>query len=104
VKVNPYFAAYASAHGRTPDGMRAADEEDWPGGRACGFMLWMSQRWSEWARLRGYRRTASGSNDTYIGPLEEADFAGWLRGTAFAIAETLTSTRSSRDTTNPGAA
>ncbi len=53
---NPRYVAYAKAHGRTPEEMSAHDEEAWPGGRACGFILWMSAQWSRWHAERGLKR------------------------------------------------
>ena len=53
---NPRYVAYAAAHGRTPEDMKAWDEEAWPGGRACGFILWISEQWQRWYAERGLRR------------------------------------------------
>lgn len=47
---NPRYVAYAKAHGRTPEEMRAHDEEAWPGGRMAGFILWMNEQWERWRR------------------------------------------------------
>lgn len=93
---NPYFVAYAAAHGRAPVAMLEADREDWPGGATAGFQLWMNKRWSEWATLRGYRRTPNGGGDTILTLDDHADFAGWLKGRSFAIAERGEGPRSSR--------
>ncbi len=42
-KWNPLFAAYARAHKRTPAGQLAHDETTYPGGKMCGFILWIAQ-------------------------------------------------------------
>lgn len=102
--MNPRYLAYVRSHGRTVDEMSAADEEDWPGGRACGFILWMSQRWQQWAKLRGYKRTASGSDDTYIDDAKMADFDAWLLTFADTEAEAHPEPRSSKITTAPAIA
>lgn len=75
---NPRYVAYAQAHGRTPEEQGAHDEEAWPGGKACGFMLWMNARWTEWCALKGYRRTAGGHNDTPLTDDDHRDFTFWL--------------------------
>lgn len=80
---NPYFVAFAAARGRLPEEIDADAREN------AAFIIWMNARRSEWSALRGYQRTPSGRDDTFIGPREEADFAGWLRGHAFARAEVL---------------
>jgi hypothetical protein len=41
---NPRYAAYARAHGKSPDEMMEHDEKAWPGGVMCGFTLWISQQ------------------------------------------------------------
>ena len=41
---NPRYAAYAQAHGRTPDEMMEHDRSAWPGGCMCGFIVWMSEQ------------------------------------------------------------
>jgi hypothetical protein len=87
---NPYYLAFAATHGRRPAEMVEVEREQWPGGSAAGFILWMSRRWEEWARLRGLRRTANGAGDDLLTEEHHADFAGWLRGRAFRVAEVLT--------------
>lgn len=47
VTLNPRYVNYARANGRTPDEMRAADRERWPGGKMTGFILWNSARIGE---------------------------------------------------------
>lgn len=75
---NPRYRVYARRHGKTPEEMLAHDEHAWPGGRMAGFMLWISQQWTAWAKLKGMTRTASGSNDTPISEAMHEEFTGWL--------------------------
>lgn len=48
----PRYVAYARAHGLSPDAMLERDQEAWPGGCMAGFMLWIQERWREWASQR----------------------------------------------------
>lgn len=41
--MNPRYIVYARAHGKSPEEMKAHDEEAWPGGRMAGYMLWISE-------------------------------------------------------------
>ncbi len=65
---NPRYVAYAEAHGFDPDTMLAADEVLWPGGKMCGFMVWIGERWREWRESRGVGRNA------VLGSDDHADF------------------------------
>lgn len=85
--MNPYYVAFAGTESVTCEEKRRREYERWPGGAACGFILWMSDRWQEWAKFKGYRRTASGSNDTMLSDYDHAEFGGWLRGSVFAARE-----------------
>lgn len=78
---NPYFVAYAAAHGRT-----ATQQHTLRG--SLGFVLWMNERREEWCALHGrsYHDHITGRRRI---DLPEEHFAGWLRGRAFAIAESL---------------
>lgn len=80
---NPYYVAYALAHGRAPRAMLDADVLDWPGGKMCGFILWMSTRWAQWRKLHDIEP------DAVLSDLGHADFAGWLAGRSFQIGEGL---------------
>lgn len=51
--MNPRYLAYAAAHGQSPEGMLALDAERFPGGRMAGYLIWVSQRASEYRRARG---------------------------------------------------
>lgn len=50
-KWNPRYLAYCRAHGKTPEAMLLHDQEQFPGGCMCGFILWHS------AKLNEARRT-----------------------------------------------
>lgn len=42
---NPRYLRYATVHGHSPTEQSTHDAERWPGGPACGFMLWISAAW-----------------------------------------------------------
>lgn len=92
---NPYYVAYAAAHGRCAEDMAAFDRERYPGGQMAGFILWMSQRWAEWGRSRGISRGSGGEwrdadgRSVILSGNDHAEFGGWLRGRTFALAEEL---------------
>ena len=44
IGINPRYAAYAKAHGRTTADMMERDRAAWPGGCMCGFLVWMSEQ------------------------------------------------------------
>lgn len=44
MKWNPRYVAYAKAHGQKPADMLKHDEEAWPGGKMCGFILWIREK------------------------------------------------------------
>lgn len=46
-RYQPRYMAYARAQGRSPEAQLAHDEAEWPGGRMCGFVLWISEKWRE---------------------------------------------------------
>lgn len=68
---NSRFLAYSRAHGRLPEAMLEHDDVAWPGGRMCGFMLWLRSQWRGWATERG------GMPDI-LTPEHHADFDSWL--------------------------
>jgi hypothetical protein len=43
-KWNPYYVAYASAHGESPEKMLDADSIKYEGGCMTGFILWISEQ------------------------------------------------------------
>lgn len=42
--INPHYAAYSRAHGRSIDAMMEHDRKEYPGGCMCGFILWISKQ------------------------------------------------------------
>lgn len=89
---NPYYVAFALAHGRGVEDMIETERKEWPGGQMAGFQLWMSHRWSDFRREFGFGR------DTPLWDHEVAKFAGWLHGHAFRVAESLSGPVSSHET------
>lgn len=47
------YQAYARAHGVAPAEMLERDCAAYPGGRMCGFVVWIGRAWDEWERLTG---------------------------------------------------
>lgn len=70
---NPYYLAYARAHGRHPEAQLAADRERWPGGRMCGFILWSGEQRRAFIAKHG--PLARGE---FMTPDERETFAAWL--------------------------
>ncbi len=70
---NPYYLTYAAASGLSPEAMLHYDSERFPGGKMCGFIIWMSQRWQEWDALNKHRR------DHVRFPEEHTRFGEWLK-------------------------
>lgn len=52
---NSRYYQYARAQGRKPDEQLAHDDEAWPGGKMCGFLLWNGRRLEEFRRLLGLK-------------------------------------------------
>ena len=65
---NSRYYQYARAHGRKPDEQLAHDDEAWPGGKMCGYLLWNSRRLEEFRRFLGLK---SGQ------PLWDADYKAY---------------------------
>jgi len=76
--MNPHFVAYARAHGNTPDEQLATDRVEWPGGIMAGYMLWISDRWSEWNAEKGH---PDGQPHSLA---QHAAFDEWLQVTSLA--------------------
>lgn len=64
---NPYYIAYAKAHGTTPAEIAAVGEAV-----GLGFVLWMGERWRQWRALVGL------PNDSALLPSHHEQFASWL--------------------------
>lgn len=50
---NPRYVLYAKEHGKEPAEMVAYDAERYPGGKMAGFMVWISERWTEFDAFFG---------------------------------------------------
>lgn len=49
------YAAYCRAHGYpSPGKMLERDAEEYPGGKMCGYILWISERRRAWRGETGY--------------------------------------------------
>lgn len=57
----PYFVAFAQAHGKKPDEMQ---------GMNLDFMIWISRKWKEFADEKGYKQTDSAFHGS--------EFSEWL--------------------------
>lgn len=69
---NPRYVHYAREHSKSPDEMLEHDRAAWPGGLMTGFILWISERWSEWYRLNNWHP------DWPKGEAEHREFDEWL--------------------------
>jgi hypothetical protein len=66
---NPYFVAYAAAHGCTPAAMSARPR--W----SVDFMTWISRRWADWHARQGRTHVAA---VVAVHETERAAFEAWL--------------------------
>lgn len=70
---NPRYLAYAYAHGETdPKKMLARDAKKYPGGKMCGFIPWIQEKWREWRAIRNIPA------DAILGNEMHKDFDAWL--------------------------
>lgn len=70
--MNPRYLCYCRANGHTSDEQMAVDSEHWPGGKMCGFMLWIAER------LRQFKRLQPGAF-LHGNLVEHAAFDSWLQ-------------------------
>ena len=75
IEINSRYAAYARAHGETPDGMLATDRVNWPGGSMTGFTIWIDGKWREWCTVTGRSRSC-------LTDADHAAFDAWLGAVA----------------------
>lgn len=79
---SPRYLAYVKDEGfQDPDAMLAHDRERYPVGyKMSGFILWINDRWNEWARLTGHPR-AKDANAPFW-PKDHVAFDAWLGATS----------------------
>lgn len=66
MKINPRYRAYCEAHSKTVEAMKAHDVKRWPGGKMCGFVLWVQESLLEWRRSTGWEGALSdGHQDAF---------------------------------------
>jgi len=53
--INPRYILYSESQGRTPNEQLAYDEEVWPGGKMCGFILWIQKHLQAYEKEHGPR-------------------------------------------------
>lgn len=65
------YIEYSRDHDKTPEAMSVVDKERWPGACMCGFMCWISERWTEFSKIFKRDRHSHSLQD-------HADFDVWL--------------------------
>jgi hypothetical protein len=73
---NPRFVVYAISQGRMPEQQLEHDTKEFPGGKMCGFILWMNSQWRAYFELRGWKRT--GADEHILSQEDHAEFDKWL--------------------------
>lgn len=77
--MNPRYVAYAVLSGKTVEQALADDEVQYPGGRMCGYILWIGAQWERFYRLNGWRWD-------HLKSLEDHDrFDAWLATQAWQV-------------------
>lgn len=78
---NPYYVAYAAAHGKTPEEMLAHDTTAWPGGKMAGYILWINAHWSRWfierKKVKGWH--ARSRHQQILSQEDHNHFKVWLQ-------------------------
>lgn len=89
--MNPRYLRYCEVHGKTPEEMSAHDDEAWPGGKMCGFMLWISAAWQAFDK---HHSIDGSSNDREMRrwrkfkPLDHHQvFTEWLKASFCAVVD-----------------
>lgn len=61
---NSRYLLYCKAHGNDWDPSRQLEEDSmkWPGGKMCGFMLWIQEKW----RVFGAKNNVPIDFDTWL--------------------------------------
>lgn len=75
---NPRYVAYSASQRLTPEKMLVRDTKMYPGGKMCGFMLWIRAQWARWSELPNHGGKFPGS--TVARQEAHDDFDDWLAG------------------------
>ena len=73
--MNSLYRAYCRENGNTEEQQMEDDEERWPGGKMCGYMLWCGEKWGQWRALKGFER------DRPLSEVERDEFFSWVGAT-----------------------
>ena len=55
--MNPRYLAYCKANNNIPKIQMKKDINEYPGGKMCGFILWISQKWEEFGKTQGWKHS-----------------------------------------------
>ena len=69
--MNWLYLAYCKEHGNTPEQQLEKDTEDWPGGKMCGYMLWVQGKRTEFF--------GQGRHNRVINEEQETNFKNWIQ-------------------------
>lgn len=70
--MNALYQVYCRENGNDEAAQLAIDEERWPGGKMCGYMLWCGEKWREWRTLKGF------AQDRPLSETERNEFMKWV--------------------------
>lgn len=70
--MNSLYQVYCRENGNDETRQLELDEQRWPGGKMCGYMMWCGEKWSQWRTLKGFSR------DRVLSEAERDEFFGWV--------------------------
>ncbi len=69
------YRMFARAHGRSPEAQLEHETAQWPGGKMCGFILWIHEQWRGFWKAAGY---SSEAWDYHTDDRYQNEFDAWL--------------------------